>query len=78
VTVKYATGGGTAAAGTDYTAIAPTTLTFSPGQVAKTVTVQVKGDTVKEANETFFVNLSDATNAAIQDPRGVGTITNDD
>ncbi|HKQ51708.1 MAG TPA: Calx-beta domain-containing protein, partial [Pyrinomonadaceae bacterium] len=78
VTVKYATGGGTAAAGTDYTALALTTLTFSPGQTTKTVTVQVKGDTVKEANETFFVNLSAPTNASFQDERGTGTITNDD
>ncbi len=78
VSVKYATGGGTAAAGTDYTALALTTLTFAPGQTTRTVTVQVKGDVVKEANETFFVNLSGATNATIADAQGQGTITNDD
>jgi CSLREA domain-containing protein len=78
ITVKYATGGGTAASGTDYTAVALTTLTFSPGQTSKTVTVQVRGDTVKEANETFFVNLSGASNATISDAQGLGTITNDD
>ena len=82
VSVKFATGGGVAgsvaSAGTDYTALPLTTLTFSPGQLTKTVTVQVKGDLVKEANETFFVNLSGAVNATIADAQGLGTITNDD
>ena len=81
VSVKYATGGGLgsiATAGTDYVAVPLTTLTFTPGQTVKTVTVQVKGDTVKEANETFFVNLSGAVNGAITDAKGLGTITNDD
>jgi hypothetical protein len=63
VTVKYATGGGTATSGTDYTALALTTLTFSPGQTFKNVSVQVKGDFASEPNETFFLNLSGATNA---------------
>jgi large repetitive protein len=81
VTVKYAIAGGAtnpAAAGTDYTAIALTTLTFSPGQVSKTVAVQVRGDLVKEPNETYFVNLSGAVNASIADAQGLGTIVNDD
>ena len=38
----------------------------------------VIGETVPEANETFFVNLSGAINATISDNQGVGTITNDD
>ncbi|HWT00119.1 MAG TPA: Calx-beta domain-containing protein [Pyrinomonadaceae bacterium] len=81
VTVKFATANGTtnpAAAGTDYTAVALTTLTFLPGQITRTVAVQVKGDLAKESNETFFVNLSAATNATISDARGLGTIANDD
>ncbi len=78
ITVKYATGGGTATAGTDYTARALTTLTFTPGQTSKSVTVQVKGDVADEPNETFFVNLSAATNASIADAQGLGTITDND
>ncbi|HWT00008.1 MAG TPA: SBBP repeat-containing protein [Pyrinomonadaceae bacterium] len=78
VTVKYATANGTATAPGDYTALALTTLTFTPGQTSKSVTVQVRGDVIKEANETFFVNLSAATNATISDAQGLGTITNDD
>jgi hypothetical protein len=78
VSVKYATGDGTAAAGTDYTALALTTLTFPAGQTSKTITVQIKGDTLREANETFYVNLSGAANATISDAQGLGTIRNDD
>jgi hypothetical protein len=37
--VKFATANVTAAAGTDYTGQPLTTLTFSPGQTTKTVTV---------------------------------------
>ncbi|MFN9554693.1 MAG: Calx-beta domain-containing protein, partial [Dolichospermum sp.] len=36
------------------------------------------GDSLFEANETFFVNLSNATNASIADAQAQGTITNDD
>jgi ribosomal protein L35AE/L33A/urease beta subunit len=77
VTVSYATANGTATAGSDYTA-ASGTLTFAPGQTTKTVTVLVTGDTLSEANETFFVNLSGATNATFADSQGQGTILNDD
>ena len=78
VTVKYATANGTATAGSDYTAVSPTLLTFAPGQTSQTVTVNVTGDTVQEANETFFVNLSSPSGATLFDGQGLGTILNDD
>ena len=78
VTVQYATANGTAVAPGDYAALALTTLTFNPGQVSKTLTVAVNGDTLVEGNETFFVNLSSAANATIADAQGQGTILNDD
>jgi Calx-beta domain len=78
VTVDFATGDGTATAPSDYVA-AVGTVTFAPGETVKTVTVQVNGDTTKEANETFTVTLANATgNATIGDAQGVGTIVNDD
>jgi hypothetical protein len=40
--------------------------------------VQVNGENVSEDDETFFVNLSNPTNAEISDAQGKGTITNDD
>ena len=77
VTVNYATADGTAMAGNDYQ---PTSgaLTFMPGERSKPITVVVNGDTRREPNETFFVNLSDAANATIADGQGRGTIHNDD
>ncbi|MEH1924481.1 beta strand repeat-containing protein [Nostoc sp.] len=77
VTVNYATANGTAIAGSDYTATTGT-LTFNPGNTSKTLTVAVTGDTIFEPNETFFVNLSNATNSTIADNQGLGTILNDD
>ena len=78
VTVKYQTANGTATAAVDYTAVGLTSLSYSPGETSKTVTVQLKGETLKEASETFFVNLSAAVNATIADAQGIGTILNDD
>ncbi len=77
VTVNYATANGTATAGSDYQA-ASGTLTFAPGETSKTVKVQVIGDRLAEANETFFVNLSGPTNAGITDGQGAGTIVDDE
>jgi uncharacterized protein YhjY with autotransporter beta-barrel domain len=77
VQVNYATADGTATQPADYTNTSGT-LTFTPGTTTQTITVPVNGETVPEANETFFVNLSGATNATISDNQGVGTITNDD
>ncbi|AFZ37589.1 conserved repeat domain protein [Stanieria cyanosphaera PCC 7437] len=78
VSVNYATANGTATiANSDYTS-ATGTVTFAPGETTKTLTVNVTGDTTVEPNETFFVNLSSATNATIIDSQGIGTILNDD
>ena len=75
-TVNYATAGGTAT-GLDFLD-ASGTLTFAPGVTTQTLTVQVVGDTRFEPDESFFVNLSGATNATIADGSGRGLITNDD
>jgi hypothetical protein len=77
VVVNYATADGTATAGSDYVATAGT-LTFAPGETSKSITVQVKGDSLPEPNETFFVNLSSPTNATIADGQGQGTILDDE
>src|SRR3989442_1211706 len=78
ITVNYATANGTATlADNDYQS-ASGTLTFSPGQTNKTITVLVNGDIKFEPNETFQVNLSGATNGFVSDNQGIGTIVNDD
>jgi hypothetical protein len=51
---------------------------FAPGQTQKFVTIYVKADTLKEADETFFVNLSSPINALIAKGQGKGVIKNDD
>src|SRR5262249_9158961 len=80
VTVDWATANGTATAGSDYVAANGTLSFVQGGPLTQTVTVVVNGDTTAEPNETFFVNLSNASsNAAIGTPgQGIGTITNDD
>ena len=75
-TVDWATSHGTADA-SDYTP-GSGTLTFGPGQFSRTVSVLVTGDTDPEPNEVFYVDLSNATNAAITDPQGKCTIEDDD
>lgn len=77
VTVNYATADGTATAPGDYTSLSGGLL-FNAGTTALAVSVTVNGDSVPEADETFFVNLSGAVNASIADGQGVGTIGNDD
>ena len=77
VTVAYATADGTASATSDYIAAAGT-LTFAPGETAKTVTVLVRGDTTVEPDETFRLVLSGAVNATVVGSVGTGTILNDD
>jgi CSLREA domain-containing protein len=78
VIVNFATADDTAKAPADYLSNSGT-LTFDPGQTAKTVTVSVNGDTSFEADETFFLNLQPAaSNATIADSQGVGTVDDDD
>jgi len=77
VTVNFATADGTATAGSDYVATSGT-LTFAPGVTSQTIPVAVNGDLVDESDESYFVNLSGAVNAAISGGAGTGTIVSDD
>jgi hypothetical protein len=78
VAFDVSTANGTATAGSDYNAIAPTRVTFAPGVTATNVSVGILGDATPEANETFTVRLANATGAPIADASGTGTISNDD
>ena len=80
VTVRYVTVNGTATSSgrtADYSA-ASGTVTFNPGETSKTISVAIRNDTTVEPDETFFVDLSRASGAAIAVSRGTGTILNDD
>ena len=59
-TVDYAVTGGTAEAGADYE-LAAGTLTFSPGETVKTISLSMVNDGVNEDDETIVVTLSNAT-----------------
>ncbi|HJZ57315.1 MAG TPA: Calx-beta domain-containing protein [Gemmataceae bacterium] len=79
VTMSYRTVDGTART-SDYDYVARTgTLTFAPGETTKTITIEVKGDSKQEANETFYLDLFDNSgNSLFTKKRGLGTILNDD
>ena len=77
VSFSFATSNGTATAGSDYVATTGA-ATFAPGEVEKPVVVLVNGDTVDEAQETFFLDISNVQNATVSSNRGNGFIVDDD
>lgn len=82
-TVDFAVAGsGTSAAnGADFVggALPTGTLTFDPGVLTQTITLNVEGDTTVEATETFTLALSNATGGmTIAAASATGTIQNDD
>jgi hypothetical protein len=78
VTFSANTQSNTASAGSDFVGLPLTGFSIPAGQVTKTFTVTINGDTTVEGNETFFVWLSSVSGATLQDGQGIGTITNDD
>lgn len=77
VTVRYSTADNTAVANVDYTPVSGQ-VTFTPGQTTRTISVPIISDTLDEENESFFLLLTEATNANIQNGFGVGTIFDND
>jgi hypothetical protein len=77
VSLDFATADGTATAPADYAA-ASGTVTFAPGETAKTIPIGVKGDTLQEGSEQFFVDLANPARGTIGRGRGVATIVDDD
>ena len=79
VSVDYATADGTATAGSDYTAVSGT-LTFAPGETAKTVSVAILDDAVDEGKETFKLKLSNPRGAYLRamHREAKGVIRNED
>jgi hypothetical protein len=69
---------GTATPGADFVTPATTRLTFLPGETLKTFVVNVNGDTLREGDETFGVELISAFSATLGDATAVGTIVDDD
>lgn len=73
--ISYATANGTATTA-DYVPKSGS-LSFRSGDTTKSILVATRTDTAFEGNETFVVNLSNATGgASIADAQGAGTIIN--
>jgi|LakMenEpi03Aug12_release.lakeMendotaPanAssembly.Ray.scaffolds.fasta_scaffold01843_13 hypothetical protein len=77
VVVQYATSNGTASAGSDYQA-ATGEMTFSRGQISKTVSIIVNGDEVVEEAETFRLTVSATLAGRPQTVTATGLIQDDD
>ncbi|MGZ4675363.1 MAG: Calx-beta domain-containing protein [Acidimicrobiia bacterium] len=73
VQVDWATSDGTATSLGDYSA-GSGTLVFAPGDTSKTISVDVLADEENEPDETFSVQLANATGAAIATGTGTATI----
>ncbi|MFL6864142.1 MAG: Calx-beta domain-containing protein, partial [Allosphingosinicella sp.] len=79
VTFDIATADGTAtSADGDYVARALTGQTIPAGSTSYTFDVTVGGDLKIDANEGFFVNVTNVVGANVGDGQATGTITNND
>ena len=65
ITVAYAATGGTAEGNCVDYLLTPGTLTFAPGETAKTIAVSLINDLVLDSDETIVVTLSEPQNATL-------------
>lgn len=72
VSVDYATGNGTALAGSDFTATSGT-LNFASGETSKTINVSIASDP-EEYSENFFVRLRSLSSGFFTSPDALVTI----
>ncbi len=77
IIVNYATAPSTASEYADFTP-ASGLLTLPANQISAVIRVAVAGDLLAEDNESFFVDLSNASGAWLKQATGVGTIIDDD
>jgi hypothetical protein len=77
--ISYKTGGGTATAGADYTAVTSGTVSFGAGETSKPVIIDVVADTVPEKDETIsLVLFAPPLGSVLGDSSGTATLLNDD
>ncbi len=78
LSVSYATAGGTASAGSDYTPVSGTLL-FGAGESLKSFNIPVNNDDLTEGGETVNVTLSNSSGGRLGSiPRAVLTILDDE
>lgn len=76
ISVQYTTTDGSAKSGHDFTSQSGV-LTFKPGDKELSIDVPVKGDSLRQADQNFTVQLSDPQNCTIDVDQATGTIIND-
>src|SRR5213076_1488703 len=77
VTMSFRTVNDTAATSSGAYVAKIGTLTFAPGETTKTITIEVKGDSKREADEDFCLDLfGNSSNSLFTKNRGLGTILN--
>ena len=74
VIVSYATADGTASSTLDYAATS-TTATIAAGTTSTNISIAIVDDTLSEADETFSVILTGATNGTVSAFNGSSTVT---
>ena len=77
VSVQWATGTGTAVAGSDYS-VANGTVSIAAGRTEAVLNIDILPDSTSEANDYFRVTLSNPVGAGIQRGVGIVTVNNDD
>lgn len=78
VTMNVTTFDGTAKSGADFTAISGQSISFAAGEKEKKIAITVVADDIKEADETFQVQLQNPSNAILLKTTVVVTLRNDD
>jgi hypothetical protein len=73
VIVSYSTLSGTAIAGSDFVGIANGSITFAPGEISKTITVDLLDDTAVENAEAFTLKINSATNTTVSTTSNTAT-----
>lgn len=76
ITISYTTADGTAVANTDFKP-ASGTLSIPANTSSATIEVEVIGDSIRKANQTFSVQLSNPSNCSLATNKGTGTIINE-
>ena len=78
VSFSWTTANGTAASPADYQAASGSGAWINAGETSGTIDIDVVGDTLDEANETFLLNVSSVVGATVADSQGQATILDDD
>lgn len=76
VSIHYTTLNGTAEAAKDYTATNGT-LTIAAGSTSAKIEVPILGDSLRKANQYFYVQLDAPQNCTLKTSKGSGTIKNE-